>query len=63
MAYEDYSNEEIQGVVDWLLDIHYSKLMSWEITALEQIKVAVIITQQNRDWLVGLYDRIGESNY
>lgn len=64
MAEKDYSDIEIKNIVDDLLDNHYGKLMSWEISTLERIKTEQKhIIQKERDWLVGLYDRIGEGGY
>jgi len=64
MKHEDYSEPEIRNIVNELLDNHYSKLMSWEINVLENIKITkTTISNEKRDWLVGIYDRIGESNY
>lgn len=62
--HEDYSESEIRNIVSELLDNHYSKLMSWEINVLENIKTTkTTISSEKRDWLVGIYDRIGENNY
>lgn len=64
MVEKDYSDIEIKNIVDGLLDNHYGKLMSWEISTLERIKTEQKhIIQKERDWLVGLYDRIGEGGY
>jgi len=64
MSNKDYSAIEIKNIVNDLLDNHYGKLMRWEINVLEDIKLEnTEITQVKRDWLIGVYDRIGEVNY
>jgi len=66
MSYEDYSEEEIKNIINELLDTHYSKLMKDEIKVLTSISIinkCRPIANTQRDWLIGLYDRIGEGGY
>lgn len=63
----DYDQAEIDHMVDSLLDVHQGKLMRWEIEALNEFKARegfdLPLNHNERDWLVGIYDRIGEETY
>ena len=59
----DYSQNEINTIINELLGIHKAKLMVWEIGALERMQIPDKISQLERDWLIAIYDRIGEAGY
>lgn len=58
----DYSQLEIDNIIDELLSVHISKLKREEIDFLNQID-GKAIPQKQRDRLIKLYDSIGETGY
>ena len=59
----NYSQEEIDNIIETLLSEHRSKLKSVEIAWLECLKDCEQINQATRDILISLYDRVGEAGY
>lgn len=59
----DYSQIEIDNIVNELMDIHISKLKPEEIYFLDMLSIQDKINQEQRDILIKLYDSIGEAGY
>lgn len=59
----NYSQEEINNLIESLLSEHRGKLKPDEVKWLEFIKQRGKVNQVTRDILIGIYDRIGEPGY
>lgn len=62
MSYEDYNQGEIDNMVHNLLNYWGSKLKDVEVKWLQERKFTKF-TQQDRDTLIAMYDRMAESSY
>ena len=72
MAYEDYSEKELLDSIDSLLTVHREKLKPVEITFLNTINARIedghlynnlYVTGEDRDIVIAMYDRMGETGY
>jgi len=59
----DYSQAEINNIIEELTTIHISKLKSEEIEFLTGLVLQYEISQEQRGRLIKLYDAIGEAGY
>ena len=59
----DYSQAEINNIIEELTTIHISKLKPEEIEFLIHLVLQHEINQEQRDKLIKLYDAIGEAGY
>ena len=59
----DYSQLEIDNIIVELKTVHKGKLKHEEIEWLKQLQRQNTITQPQRDLLIGMYDRMGETDY
>jgi len=59
----DYSQAEINNIIEELTTIHIGKLKPEELKFLTEIAIQYEITQEQRDRLIKLYDAIGEPGY
>jgi len=58
---DDYCQAEINTIINNLLCFSRDKLKNVEIDWLRE-RQGIGITQKDRDILIGIYDRIGETN-
>ena len=59
----DYSQAEINNIIEELTTIHIGKLKPEEIEFLTGLVLQYEISQEQRDRLIRLYDAIGEVGY
>lgn len=59
----DYSQIEIDNIIEELMTVHHCKLRVEEIEFLTGLTVQHTISNNQRDTLIKLYDAIGESGY
>lgn len=57
MSYEDYSQKELDNIIDELLNIHIAKLKTIEIIFLNQVHHSEIANEY-RDTVIAIYDRL-----
>jgi hypothetical protein len=57
MSYEDYSQQELDNIIDEILNVHIGKLKTLEIIFLNQIHHSKI-KDEDRDTIVAMYDRM-----
>jgi len=61
MAYEDYSHAEIDTICSELLSLHGDKLKCEEVVFINKmfhVNLHNQIAQEDRDTLIGMYDRL-----
>lgn len=58
----DYNQHEIDSMITELLTIHCAKLKESEIEMLQEL-TGSHVTFEQRDILIGMYDRMGEASY
>ena len=62
MGEKDYSQEEIDNLIEELQLVHFAKLKTEELIFLSSIK-GKKINQGQRDRLINMYDGMGEAGY
>lgn len=58
----DYSQIELDNIIEELLTVHDSKLKCIEYLFLKQ-KQHENLNQEDRDTIISMYDRMGEAGY
>jgi len=62
MSYEDYSEEEIKNIIDELSTTYALKLKVIEHVFLNMLRELKRITNDDRDTLISIYDRVRDNS-